>query len=926
MLNLGFIAFAQPWLLVALGALPVLWFLLRVTPPSPRRLSFPAIRLLAGLRTPEETPARTPLWLLLLRMLIAALIVLALTQPLLHPSGTLPGSGPLVLVIDDGWGAARQWQTRIETADQLLQRAEREGRAAVLVTTAPGSQGEVPEAQGPLPAGEVRRSVQSLQPKPWEPDRAATLENLQSLTLEGSANVVWLADGIEPPVDTTAADGQTDAASFADALRRFGRLDVLREEGAGLPHLLLPPEGAGLSLLIRAARGSKLQGDNVVVVATGEDGQFIGRSVLTFEPGEEFAEQSLDLPTELRNRVARLQIEGETTAGAAVLLDERWRRRPVGLISSGPEDEAQPLLSELYYLERALEPFTELRRGNVGELLGRELAVLILPDSIGGLGEAEWNQIANWVEQGGLLLRFAGPRIANAADGLLPVSLRGGDRILGGAMTWDRPAQLGPFQNESPFRGLTVPNDVTVQRQVLAEPTLDLGEKTWARLADGTPLVTGEASGEGWLVLIHTTANTEWSNLSISGLFVEMLARMLEISQGVTSQSQADETLAPLEVMDGFGNLETPAATVFPLEPGKGDAVIGPRNPPGYYGQAGTRRAHNLGSVRGELRAFGPMPSGITVGAYGGAQELDLKPFLLAIALALVALDLLATLALKGLLTARRSDAKAAVRSLFALILVSGLWVASDAEAQDTVDEARTLEATLQTRLAYVITGSNLVDETSEQGLMGLTTVLQRRTSIEAAAPLSVDLERDELGFFPLIYWPITEEQTPLSDAVIEKVNLYLVNGGTILFDLREPGGGASVPGQSSPRSQFLQQLTFGVEIPPLSPVPPDHVLTKSFYLMQEFPGRYAGGTVWIESGDEQINDGVTSIIIGSNDWAGAWAVNQYGQPLNAVIPGGTRQREMAYRFGVNLVMYALTGNYKADQVHVPFILERLGQ
>ena len=320
------------------------------------------------------------------------------------------------------------------------------------------------------------------------------------------------------------------------------------------------------------------------------------------------------------------------------------------------------------------------------------------------------------------------------------------------------------------------------------------------------------------------------------------------------------------------------------------------------------------------------MPSGVTVGAYGGTQEIDLKPYLLAIALTLAAFDLLATLALKGLLTARRGDARAAVRSLLALLLVSGLWTSSDVAAQDTLDEARILEATLQTRLAYVITGAALVDETSEQGLMGLTTVLQRRTSIEAAAPLSVDLEKDELGFFPLIYWPITEEQPPLSDAAIERVNLYLVNGGTIFFDLREPGGGASVPGQSSSRSQFLQQLTFGIEIPPLSPVPPDHVLTKSFYLMQEFPGRYAGGTVWIESSDEQINDGVTSIIIGSNDWAGAWAVNNFGQPLNAVIPGGTRQREMAYRFGVNLVMYALTGNYKADQVHVPFILERLGQ
>jgi hypothetical protein len=83
---------------------------------------------------------------------------------------------------------------------------------------------------------------------------------------------------------------------------------------------------------------------------------------------------------------------------------------------------------------------------------------------------------------------------------------------------------------------------------------------------------------------------------------------------------------------------------------------------------------------------------------------------------------------------------------------------------------------------------------------------------------------------------------------------------------------------------------------------------------------------VWVEGHAGGTNDGVSSIIIGANDWASAWAVDDNGRPISAVVPGGARQREMAYRFGVNLVMYAFTGNYKADQVHVPAILERLGQ
>src|SRR3954463_1236717 len=100
MLALGSLAFASPWLLAALVALPGIWWLLRVTPPAPRRIVFPAIRLLLGLTPREETPARTPWWLILLRTVLAALVILALAHPLLHPQGALPGGGPPTLTID----------------------------------------------------------------------------------------------------------------------------------------------------------------------------------------------------------------------------------------------------------------------------------------------------------------------------------------------------------------------------------------------------------------------------------------------------------------------------------------------------------------------------------------------------------------------------------------------------------------------------------------------------------------------------------------------------------------------------------------------------------------------------------------------------------------------------------------------------------
>src|SRR3546814_12540075 len=107
MLTLGSLAFATPWALVALAALPVLWWLLRITPPQPKDITFPPLRLLLMLQPREETPAHTPLWLLLLRLLLAALAIIALAGPGLNPQPAQQGDGPRSREIGRAWGRDR---------------------------------------------------------------------------------------------------------------------------------------------------------------------------------------------------------------------------------------------------------------------------------------------------------------------------------------------------------------------------------------------------------------------------------------------------------------------------------------------------------------------------------------------------------------------------------------------------------------------------------------------------------------------------------------------------------------------------------------------------------------------------------------------------------------------------------------------------
>lgn len=908
MWTIGNLSFAAPWALAALVALPALWWLLRITPPTPRRMVFPPLRLLLGLAARDETAAKSPLWLVALRLLLVALLIAGISDPILNAARSISGGGPLVLIVDDGWAAARDWNARRVTLVGLIDQAGREGRPVMMLTTAPS-----PVAAGPpvlMRAEDARPQAEALLPKPWATMRNAALERLQSATaLSTSApgEVVWLTDGL--------ADDSTPA--WVDALKRLGPLRVV-DDAPGRPVIVArPPEPDGEKLRVTLDRDVRLGAQTAYLRAYDSAGTLVARQPVQFAAGATSAETLLDLPSELRNRLLRLEVEDQGTAGSVVLLDERWRRRPVGLDTGPVRSDAQPLLSEFHYLQEALDPFTEVRRGPVTDLLNRNLALLVVGDSV-PLTEAERRPVTDWVDAGGILIRFAGPRLADEAgsgtqDPLLPVPLRQGERTLGGAMSWSRPAHLAGFSPDSPFAGLAVPRDVTVSRQVLAQPALDLANKTWARLTDGTPLVTADKRGRGWVVLIHTSATPEWSNLPISGLFVQMLRRIVGMSRGAVAKA-GGAPLPPFETLDGFGRLGQPPAGAIGLAGDKfATAAPGPEHPPGFYGNADSRRAFNLSATLAAPRALGPLGSDVTTEVYGTARHVAFQPWLLGAAMILALIDLLISLWLRGLLRLRPvARAGAAV-----LLLAMFAAAARPASAQVPAgDEAAAKAASLVTRLAYVETGDPTIDGISKAGLMGLSVIANRRTAVDLASPVGVNPEVDELIFYPLIYWPLTDRAPP-STAAAARIQHYMDAGGVILFDARDPNGLVS--------TTALKALAARLRLPTLNPLPPDHVLTRSYYLLRDFPGRWAGGTVWIESAGERVNDGVSPVIVGSNDWAGAWAMDELQQPLYPVVPGGERQREMAYRFGINVLMYALTGNYKGDQVHLPAILQRLG-
>jgi Domain of unknown function (DUF4159) len=555
---------------------------------------------------------------------------------------------------------------------------------------------------------------------------------------------------------------------------------------------------------------------------------------------------------------------------------------------------------------------------------------------VGQISPPDRGATAEWIARGGVLIRFSGPKLAAQSDDLIPGKLRTGGRLLDGALSWSEPQSLSPWPENSPFVGLAVPPDVTIKRQVLTEPGAGTEILTWAQLADGTPLVTATRRDKGWIILFHVTANTSWSSLPLSGLFVDMMRRSIALSAGIADDGRSAQTalgpLAPAQTLDGFGRLGAPSASALPMRAAEFDSTnAGPKHPPGFYGDAGLRRAFNLFDAKLTLTPLPELPAGVELTSFGLRQAIEFKYTLMALAIVLALIDLLAGLFLRGLIATPRLPLRTAASALLAI--VASAAILQDARAND----AFALKASLTYRLAYIRTGDPDVDNMSRAGLNGLTRVLKERTAVEPADPIAIDIESDELAFFPLIYWPVTPTQPELSAQALAKVDAFMRNGGTILFDTRDqdtalPAGA----GRAANGSATLRRLLAGLDIPPLQPLtsdPTKHVLSRTFYFLREYPGRWASGRVWLEA--EQIAedgtasstaaDRVSPIVVGGADWAAAWAQDDNGRPLAAVVPGGERQREMAMRFGVNLVIYTLTGNYKADAVHVEKIIERLG-
>jgi hypothetical protein len=683
---------------------------------------------------------------------------------------------------------------------------------------------------------------------------------------------------------------------------------------------------------------------------------------IELQAGENSANPEIDVPFELLNDIMRISLRDNQHAGASYLLDDSFRRRRIAIFSGETLDIVNPLLSAPHYIRKATSPYVDILdlknvslSGDITPLLDQNPSAIIL-SNVGTLTENIIDELSVWVNEGGTLIRFAGAKLAattdnNTIDTLLPVTLRQGERQLGGSLSWSEPKPMASFTAQSPFFGIEISDEVKINRQVLAEPSLELADQTWASLDDGTPLVTAKQSGLGRIVLFHISAETTWSNLPLSGNFSQMLRRIISLtraSNSTSSSAQSNAFLPAFKSLSAKGGLINASGDVSPLEilP-TGEAVITPTTSPGLFGTEDGWIAVNLLKPERTLSPFeaplnaDDLTTGISNYKLDNNSTTILKPWLFIGAFILLILDAIIIMYMSGLFSRNGMSRTLKMGTAKSVILLAGTLLILTSPINPTLaqdiqlGDSEIISRLDKTHLAYVVTGNQRLDRVSRLGLDGLSFYLRTRTALEPGAPVGLNLEQDDLSFYPIIYWPMSENAPIPSEKAIANIANFMTSGGTVLFDTRDEFAEFGSTSNTSPRTLKLRAILSGLDIPPLEPVPQSHVLTKSFYLLDNFPGRYATGTLWVEAqrpNQDEANrivnagDGVSPIMITSNDFAAAWAINASRQHIFPTVPQSERQRVLAYRTGINIIMYMLTGNYKADQVHFPALLERLGQ
>lgn len=915
-MNFSFLQFLSPFMLGFLLLLPALWWLLKVIPPKPKHVKFAGTFLLQNIKEKDHEKRTMPLWLLLLRMAIITLFIIAFAGPFYNnkDEDVKTSSSISVIIIDNSWSAAQNWgQIKSDLGSLSKKRAlEDQQTLYFLTTTRTADQINEPEPLNALT--DIMGRIETLSVNPWQSDFGHLQKQMDIVQKRHADFTLYYMD-----------DGYLDTQE-TDFLNAQAAVEFYTVKNATALVLIDKNTNEAPALYNALNRDDVFRDDSHRLIRSRDDALAGGTLSLntrkntnipmpfTFGVDDTRYPIKTDrLPEGVVDHVKSLSVQGQNHVGGSYPFTQDSAPKIIGLLGNDPGDK-RDFLKGYFYIDKALSPFHTILYGDVNTLTDKADVIIMTDTDL--LTDTNRTLIDDFMNEGGIIIRFADDDLANGKfKDLSPTPLRTTNRQLGSSFSWEIPQKISHYNEDTIFNNLPLSDDIKITRQLLAEPSLALQDKSWAFLEDGTPMITATTKGNGWLFLYHSNLDPAWSNLALSGIFQEQLKKIVKLSYriGQSSSPQNSKAFYITKRFNGIGDLLEPLGHEVRITPDSTINALSDKTPPGIYSNGFETRILHIGDMIKSPppitdNALSEINNNARVTYYGGLSFITYKHLLMLLALLFMTIE-----AFWYCGFFRRFKAIGMVLGIVCL----GLTLhGNDATAsQGKKDSPAYLSS--HAVLAYVITGDSQIDTLSRFGLEALVRETQRRTIADVDSVKGIDIEQDILSFYPFIYWPLTNTQSPISKETAHKINNYVSRGGTVFFDTRDGYTGETAINRS------LQNVITHLPIPTLSKLPDNHVLKRSFYILKETPGLYDRQTLWYVPTESTDNDGVTPYIIGGNDWASIWATDPSGRPMTH-LKNKAYQRELAYRFGVNMVLYALTGNYKDDQIHIPFILERL--
>lgn len=890
------ISFANPEFFILLVLFPIIWVLFKDGLDNPNLKKFPAIVLIAKKKSSDISPNKSNYFSIFLKLLLFFLLVILLANPKQKDNEF----NESIIILDNSWYSGTTWKSMIETVNLLID-SKKENEFTVFTTVSKDNNklNYLYKKKG----FETKEFLKDIKPQAFKPEYRSLSKEILNF-VQDDKMIFWFTNHYM----------DDEKSEFYNLIKKKN-IKVFNSKKYDFPQILTLLKQIDNNY--RFSIFNPLKNETRFYIDCYDERQrlIIRKEIINKEidyNNGNLGNFSIELPKEINNLISYFKINNTMSASGVAIKSNNVKKKDVGLIQTNYQKNENEYYRANFFIRKAIESKYKVNSLPIEQLL-LENKSLIISDDFDTTFFSSQEKILQWVAEGGTFLKFAGNKfMKHASDknldsflGIIPITKE--VISMDGELSFEKNLSINQIYHESPFKGLKIPEKVKIRKYIGIPKLLENDINFWITLENGASIVTHNAYKKGNIIFVHLPANNEWSNISLSIFFSDLLYKIIEMSRG-TDTKRVDQVFKPFKILDGYGKFIEANIDTLNLEQNSLQKIqLNYKTPAGIYKNDFGYHGLNISNFLKTQYEYSKLPKEIILNNFDKSAGLNLLKIIIILCIVTFIFETLYNFIKRSFLKFRFLNIN------IVLILIFFIYSPYSVFSDEKINYVE------KTKIGYLETKIKEVDKISYNGLTQISKYISSKTSAVLGNPIKIDLELNEVDYFPLIYVPLIKTDRGPSFKAIKKLQNFINSGGILFFDCKATYGSLFVEDCLINFNQKFKDL----DISTFRKLTLENTLSKSFYLLDNYPGR-KNEMVYIAFNNQINNDKVLSVIIGNNDWTGAWAKdkkNEYSLPL---FSNDKEQRILSKRFGTNIVLYSLTGSYKSDQVHIPEILKRM--